>query len=213
MKPVRIREDAELQRQLLSRVCRSPAWRGRPGRAPGSISVRSDEAVIITTGETGDPYGDPAGQDTVMVDPSDGLPLLGEVEWPPAETPAHLAIHRRLPGCGAVVHTREPHSAALAALAGGARAAAGAVVLVAAGDRYGTCHLPDDAVARLGAPAPGGPAALLVEGTGVFTWGRDLDEALGELERIEELGRPLLPESAGGSGEAGAAREAGEAAG
>lgn len=105
MKPVHVHEDAELHRELLSLACRSLDRRGRPDRASGSISVRSGEAVIITTGDLNE---ESLQQDAVMVAPSQGLPLLGETDWPPPETPAHLALHRRLPGRGAVVHVHEP---------------------------------------------------------------------------------------------------------
>ncbi|MFJ7411283.1 class II aldolase/adducin family protein [Streptomyces sp. NPDC098077] len=188
MKPVHVHEDAELHRELLSLACRSLDRRGRPDRASGSISVRSGEAVIITTGDLNE---ESLQQDAVMVDPSQGLPLLGETDWPPPETPAHLALHRRLPGRGAVVHVHEPRSLALAAAVGGAPGAIGALVAVVDPEPRGP---------SLVAGLPGHPelpdeaAALLVEGSGVFTWGRDTDEALSRLERIEELGRPLLPE-------------------
>lgn len=188
MKPVHVHEDAELHRELLSLACRSLDRRGRPDRASGSISVRSGEAVIITTGDLNE---ESLQQDAVMVDPSQGLPLLGETDWPPPETPAHLALHRRLPGRGAVVHVHEPRSLALAAAVGGAPGAIGALVAVVAPEPHGLSLL---------AGLPGHPelpdeaAALLVEGSGVFTWGRDTGQALSRLERIEELGRPLLPE-------------------
>ncbi|MFJ1799710.1 class II aldolase/adducin family protein [Streptomyces sp. NPDC088180] len=203
MKPVHVHEDAELHRELLSLACRSLDRRGRPDRASGSVSVRSGEAVIITTGDLNE---ESLQQDAVMVDPSQGLPLLGETDWPPPETPAHLALHRRLPGRGAVVHIHEPRSLALAAAVGGAPGAIGALVAVVSPEPRGPAplaglpghpelpelpELPDEAV------------ALLVEGRGVFTWGRDTDEALSRLERIEELGRPLLPEH---PARAGAAR-------
>ncbi|MEV0883462.1 class II aldolase/adducin family protein [Streptomyces microflavus] len=190
MKPVHVHEDAELHRELLSLACRSLDRRGRPERASGSISVRSGEAVIITTGDLDE---ESLRQDAVMVDPSQGLPLLGESIWPPPETPAHLAIHRRLRGPGAVVHTYEPRSLALAAAAR-APGAIGTIVLVTAEERHGLCHLSDDATECVEALAEDAPTALLVEGTAVFTWGRDPDEALARLERIEELGRPLLLE-------------------
>ncbi|MFG3404965.1 class II aldolase/adducin family protein [Streptomyces sp. NPDC048142] len=196
MKPVHVHEDAELHRELLSLACRSLDRRCRPGRASGSISIRSGEAVIITTGDLNE---ESLQQDAVMVDPSQGLPLLGETGWPPPETPAHLAIHRRL-GRGAVVHTHEPRSLALAAAVGEAPGAIGARVLVVAPDLRGPSHL----VGVSGLPELSDDVtALLVEGSGVYTWGRDPGEALSRLERTEELGRPLLPEHPGHLGAAG----------
>ncbi|MFJ9109987.1 class II aldolase/adducin family protein [Streptomyces sp. NPDC102283] len=188
MKPVHVHEDAELHRELLSLACRSLDRRGRPDRASGSISVRSGGAVIITTGDLNE---ESLRQDAVMVDPSQGLPLLGETDWPPPETPAHLALHRRLAGRGAVVHTHEPRSLALAAAVCRAPGPIGALVRVVAPESRDPSHLVD-LPGRL--ELSDEVLALLVEGSGVLTWGRDTGEALSRLERIEELGRPLLPE-------------------
>ncbi|MCK7624298.1 class II aldolase/adducin family protein [Streptomyces sp. RS10V-4] len=124
MKPIIIGEDAELQRGRLAaagRALHQGGW--LPGGA-GSLSVRCGDAVAITAGDLDGAA--PTRHDTVLIEPGEGLPLLGEVAWPPAETALHLVLYRRLPTCGAVIHTQAPPAAALAALAGKTGAAASA---------------------------------------------------------------------------------------
>ncbi|MFD9500174.1 class II aldolase/adducin family protein [Streptomyces sp. NPDC060035] len=217
MKPVYIREDAELQREHLSAACQSLYQRGWMPGTSGSISMRSGEAAVITAGDLSKWMM--TRQDTVMVDPFRGLPLLGEVEWPPAETPVHLAIYQRLPDCGAVIHADTPCSAAISALAGSAgrggevdfqelgMATGLAVsdprltVLPAIEDWHDAPGIANDVITCLGLdePTADAPLALLIERHGIFTWGRDADEACSRLECAEELSRLLL-ESVDGPG-------------
>ncbi|KUL36824.1 hypothetical protein ADL22_23240 [Streptomyces sp. NRRL F-4489] len=229
MKPIIIGEDAEMQRGRLAAAGRALHQGGWLPGGSGSLSVRCGDAVAITVG--GLETATLTRHDTVLIEPEEGLPLLGEVEWPPAETALHLALYRLLPGCGAVIHTQAPRAAGLAALGGFTRAAelasdAGALGEVtfeqwdappasgpATGPATGRGTVPlsvavtvpvfanwpeprriaDDAAAYFttldGSSADCAPPALLIEGYGVTTWGRDLDEARHRLESIEELGR------------------------
>ncbi|MEU4888445.1 MULTISPECIES: class II aldolase/adducin family protein [Streptomyces] len=215
MKAVYFREDAELQREHLSAVCRSLYRRGWMPGTSGSISVRSGEAVLITACDLRKGMMD--GRDTVLVDHLTGLPLLGEVEWPPPETPVHLAIYGRLPDCGAVVHAQAPSCSALGDLAGGAGEVVlpepeevqshaapvpGPAVLPVLENRTDASRAAGEVTAVLGDWTADPPHALLVERGGVFAWGRDTGEALARLERVEELGHLLLLSGVGGLGAA-----------
>ncbi|SDC41452.1 class II aldolase/adducin family protein [Streptomyces prasinopilosus] len=207
MKPVRIRDDVESQRRHLSALGRSLGRRARPAGTSGSVSVRSGEAVLITA-------GDPDGrltdrQETVMVDPFRGLPLIGESEWPPDETAVHLALYRRLPDCGAVIYAQGPCVEALIPSADGGgrsgRAVPGepdtartpglpdarlpAEPLVT--DRPDASRVAEDVAAALDASVAGPPPVLLVGRNGLVAWGRDTGEALAGLERVERLGHLL----------------------
>ncbi|MEE1762771.1 MULTISPECIES: class II aldolase/adducin family protein [unclassified Streptomyces] len=185
MKPLYIREDAESQRRHLSAVGRCLGRRGRLPGTFGSVSVRSGEAVLITAGGLDKRVMTP--QDVVMVDPFDGLPLTGEFEWPPEETALHLALYRRLPDCGAVIHAQAPGRP------DGSRPDAGLPVLPVATDPLDVSRLVEDVTAALApsASAAGTPPALLFRGNGLVTWGRDTDEALGRLESADPLSHPL----------------------
>ncbi|WP_405755416.1 class II aldolase/adducin family protein [Streptomyces sp. NBC_01411] len=203
MKPVCISEDAELQREHLSAACQSLYRRGWMPGTFGSVSVRSGEAVMITAGDLSKRVM--TDQDTVMVDPFKGLPLLGESEWPPAETPVHLALYRRLPGCGAVIHAHAPWSTALATRTAGADRTGQVVfeememaksldvpdprlvVLPIVANHLDASLIADDVTALLDDPAADTPPALLIDRDGMFSFGRDIDEARNRLECVEEL--------------------------
>ncbi|MFF4437592.1 class II aldolase/adducin family protein [Streptomyces sp. NPDC001621] len=224
MKPLYLREDTERQRERLAVTVRRLHRSGWMPGTSGSLSLRSGDAVLITAQDLDKGRAD--ARDTVLVDPSEGLPLLGETEWPCAEAPVHLALHGYLPDCETVVHVRAAGGTAPDALdAGAGDGGAGHAGPPAAEPhlRSGPAGstptvLPDpparldpgrtaDAVrAVLGGTAAGAPPALLVAGLGVFTWGRDLGEALAALDRVEEGSRPPLGSGAGVPDPAGWAR-------
>ncbi len=161
-------------------------------------------------------------QDTVMVDLVEGLPLIGETEWPPAETPVHLALYRHVPDCQAVICAREPRAESGAPLTGGSspfrRATPGEPQTArtlgsphaclpappAVADRLEASRFAEEVVAALDTPATT-PAVLLVQGDAVIAWGRDADEALSRLECTEQLSHLLRAEV--GSGIPAPARE------
>lgn len=212
VKPVYIRDDAESQRQHLSAVGESLCRRGWLPGTSGSVSVRSGEAVLITAG--GLDKRVMTRQDILMVDPFEGLPLVGEVEWPPDDTAVHLALYRRVPDCGAVICARVPRAEALApSTRGSGRSEAPGEAqtartlgsphaclpaLPAVADRLEASRIAEDLVAALDTPAPI-PAVLLVQGDGLVVWGRDADEALSRLECTEQLSRLLRAEAVAGA--------------
>ncbi|WP_051831747.1 class II aldolase/adducin family protein [Streptomyces violens] len=218
MKPVYIDEDAERQRALLSAACRALHERGWMPGTSGNVSVRSGEAVVITAGDQR--RGTITHHNTVMVDPLEGLPLLGETEWPPAETPVHLAIYRQLPDCGAVVQAHAPYSTALATLIGSAGSVGQAVfqelelakglgvpdpslVGVPVFENWpDASRIAADVTAYLDESAAAAPPVLLIGRHGATTWGRDIDEARNRLECIEELSHLTLLTGAFGPGTA-----------
>ncbi|WP_145502499.1 class II aldolase/adducin family protein [Streptomyces sp. CFMR 7] len=200
MKPVRVHEEVERHRELVLLACRSLDRSEPPGRASGCVSIRSGEAVVISTGEE-DGESPRTDRNAVLIDPEEGLPLLGELAWPPPETPAHLAIHRQLPGGGAVIHTREPATVALTEAVGAAPSAGATVLTVAPGRRSASEREDVADLARL-IDLSGPVTAVLLAGSAVFTWGRSPEEALSGLERIREFGRALRPAPAAGPEEA-----------
>lgn len=165
MKPLRVREDVERQRERFSAACQSLRRGYAATGTCGSVSMRTGDALMITVAVAG--AGDdgpvPPRQGVVLIDPVQGLPLLGETEWPPAETSGHLAIHRRLPDVAVVIHVPEASSVAPVA---------------------------DTLVTPLGDVTAEAPATLLRYRGGLFVRGRDLGEARRGLEELEALARP-----------------------
>ncbi|WP_333760915.1 class II aldolase/adducin family protein [Streptomyces sp. IBSBF 2390] len=224
MKPLYLREDTERQRERLAATVRRLHRSGWMPGTSGSLSLRSGDAVLITAQDLDKGRAD--ARDTVLVDPSEGLPLLGETEWPCAEAPVHLALHGYLPDCETVVHVRAAGGTAPDALDGGAGdggaghagppaaephlhsgpAGFTPTVLPDPPERLDPGRTADAVRAVLGGTAAGAPPALLVAGLGVFTWGRDLGEALAALDRVEEGSRPPLGSGAGVPDPAGWAR-------
>ncbi len=208
MKPLRIDAEAELQRGHIAASCREIYRRGWMEGTSGNVSLRSGQAVLISA--TGRGKGRMSRRDTVLVDPVEGLPVAGETEWPSAETAIHLAVYRRRPDCGAVVHAHPPYATAVAALADVGEAIGQVVFedlelskglgvqdpsrvelpvfrnwpdvtrIAADVDTYLAKHEPHDAT------------ALLISRHGVTTWGRDLEQAGNRLECVESLCRLLL---------------------
>ncbi|RBL79683.1 hypothetical protein DDE05_56300 [Streptomyces cavourensis] len=90
MKPVRVHEEVERHRELVLLACRSLDRSEPPGRASGCVSIRSGEAVVISTGEE-DGESPRTDRNAVLIDPEEGLPLLGELAWPPPRDPRHIS--------------------------------------------------------------------------------------------------------------------------
>ncbi|MBB0232494.1 S-methyl-5-thioribose-1-phosphate isomerase [Streptomyces calidiresistens] len=184
-----------------------------PGTS-GNLSVRlpgSGDEILITG--SGVDKGTLSAADTVVVDTLTGRavrPTPGAPR-PSAETAIHTAVHRGVPGVGAVVHAHPPYAtaASLTAVHGGERGVGRLPIrdlelLKGLGltDPRGT-ELPVFAnrepveliareVAEHLARTPDAPPALLIAGHGVTVWGRDAEQARNRLECVESLCHLLL---------------------
>jgi methylthioribose-1-phosphate isomerase/methylthioribulose-1-phosphate dehydratase len=173
----------------------------------GNLSVRVSASEVLITA-SGRDKGELTPADTVAVDAASGLPVTGDGPRPSAETSIHLAIYRRFPDCGSVVHAHSPYATALASRAarnGLATARFDDFELVKGlGRTDGTLIVPvftnwpdvsriaadaDDWFAH--APDQGGPV-LLISYHGATAWGADLRQARNHLECLEELCRLTL---------------------
>ncbi len=163
----------------------------------GNFSVRLGDGRFVIT-KSGLDKGTLGPEDLLVVD-LEGRPL--SEGRPSAETPLHAQIYRRRPGVTAVAHT---HSVAATVLSR-ALVAEGYVVLsgfemlkalVGVSTHETSIRLPifpnDQDVPRLAARVDelGGDDCVhgyLLAGHGLYTWGRDVNEAARHVEAIEFL--------------------------
>jgi L-ribulose-5-phosphate 4-epimerase len=105
---------------------RDAVWRANQGLVQaglvalsfGNASGIDREAGVVLIKPSGVPYADLRPEDLVAVALEDGRVLGGDLR-PSSDTPTHLALYRRYPEIGGVVHT---HSAAATAWAQASRA-------------------------------------------------------------------------------------------
>ncbi|MCM2579603.1 methylthioribulose 1-phosphate dehydratase [Streptomyces meridianus] len=211
MKPVKLEPSVEVHRGLIAATCRELYRRGWMEGTAGNVSTRSGEAVVISA--SGCSKGQMSRQDTVIVDGDSGLPLVGEVEWPSAETAIHLAIYQNIPDSGAVVHTHSPHATALASLTAEANTLGYArfeelelakglgvedpndVRVPVFPNWFEVQRIADEVSTYLKTQSTQ-PPVLLIARHGVTTWGRDLEQARNRMECIEALCHQLILTSA-----------------
>lgn len=197
---------AGYDRTRLAACARSIADAGRTLAAQGwtpatssNFSARIDAGHIAIT-ISGRDKGQ-LGEDDVMVVDIDGTPVDTGAR-PSAETALHAQIYRRFPEAGAVLHTHSRTQTVASRLF----AAAGAVCLQGwelqkAITGYtthesvlelpvfpNTQHMPE-LTARVDAWLDAGKPlyAYLIEGHGIYTWGRDMAETRRHLEALEFL--------------------------
>lgn len=208
MKPLFVDENVEARREQLATACRDLYRQGWMPGTSGNLSVRSGEAVVITASGRG--KRTMSGNDTVLVDPFEGLPLTGETEWPSAETSIHLAVYQYVPDCGAVLHAHTPYATAVATLWGAALpwgevrfeelelakglgvADPARVVVPVFSNWADVSRIAADVRSYLGGSGVPAPPALFIDRHGVTVWGHDLDQARDRLECVEELSRLTL---------------------
>ena len=158
----------------------------------GNASGVDRERGVLVIKPSGVPYADLRPQDLVEVAIEDGRVLGGSLR-PSSDTPTHLALVRRYPSVGGVVHT---HSTAATAWAQAHRAIPplgtthadhfrGAVPVtrdlrsdeIAGAYEELTGSVIVETLDGLGLDAEAMPA-VLVASHGPFTWGRDVREAV-----------------------------------
>lgn len=171
--------------------------RGWVPATSGNFSARlSPEHVAITA--SGRHKGRLTEQD-IMVVHLDGGPL-DAARRPSAETLLHTLLYRRYPAVGAVLHTHSVNATVLSRLGGSAVRLAGYELLkafpgISTHDTALSVPIFDNdqdiprlaaqVVAQLDAQAE--LHGYLLRGHGLYTWGRDVAEALHHLEAFEFL--------------------------
>ncbi len=100
-------------REKISRTAKSLFDRGLTSGSSGNLSVRFGDGWLMTP--TGSTFGDLAPERISLLD-STGTLVSGDP--PTKESFLHMAIYRRRPQAGAVVHLHSLHSVAVSCLAG-----------------------------------------------------------------------------------------------
>ena len=157
----------------------------------GNLSLRiSPDRLLVTP--SGRPKGDLSEEELLVTD-LDGRVVEGE-GIPSSELPMHLAVYRRRPDVGAVVHAHPPTASGFSVAGIGLTSPILPEILVTVGPvpltpyaTPGTGEIP----AAI-APFLDRHDAFLLANHGVLTLGRDLSEALHRMERVEHLARVAL---------------------
>lgn len=144
----------------------------------GNVSARDEETGLIAISPSGMEYDLIEADDVPVVDLR-GHPVEGH-RRPSTELPTHLAIYRRRPEVGAIIHTHSLYATVLAVLGwslppilGEAAAVLGGEVRVAPYATTGT-----ELLGRYAAEALAGRQAVLLKNHGALAVGPDLREAL-----------------------------------
>jgi methylthioribulose-1-phosphate dehydratase len=185
--------------EQIARAGSELAARGWTPATSGNFSMRIDEDTIAVT-VSGRDKGSLSPKD-VMAIGLDGHPV-GTTDRPSAETDLHLQLYRRLPETGAVLHTHSPNQTVASRLF----AKDGVIALhgwelqkaltgyTSHESRVDVPVFPNsqdmgdigrNVAAWLDESRP--LYAYLIEGHGLYTWGRDMPEARRHLEALEFL--------------------------
>ncbi|TAL73061.1 MAG: methylthioribulose 1-phosphate dehydratase [Rhodanobacter sp.] len=185
--------------EAIANAARNLAERGWTPATSSNFSLRVDAAHIVIT-ISGRDKGKLRADDIMLVD-LDGNPV-GTNAHPSAETALHTQIYRRMPVIGVVLHTHshvQSVASRLYARAGEVRLQGWELQKAIAGITThadtlvipvfpNTQHMPElvaQVKAWLDADKP--LAAYLIDGHGLYTWGRDMAEAQRHLEALEFL--------------------------
>lgn len=171
--------------------------RGWAPATSGNYSAKlADGRVAITV--SGAHKGRLTPHDVMILD-------SGDHRRPSAETALHLALYRRFPEVGAVLHSHSPVSVALGRALGGDRwtieghellkALPGVATHEIAVDVPIVDNSQDMAVIEAAvAPRLGAVPAYMIRGHGLYGWGRDIGEAERVVEALEWLAEAELAE-------------------
>jgi L-ribulose-5-phosphate 4-epimerase len=185
---------AQLRRTLVTLCHRAYAFNLTPG-VSGNMSVRVPERDLVVIKATGYSLGDMTEAETLLVDLEGNVVDESEAR-PSKEMYFHLAIYRRRPDVGAVVHLHPPYTLVFAAthslppyLTGASRAFLGnGLVLIppAPSGSKELVRLVEEAFAN-----PDVKAAVLAE-HGSLTVGADLYQAFYITQYLEDAARTAV---------------------
>jgi ribulose-5-phosphate 4-epimerase/fuculose-1-phosphate aldolase len=187
--------DLERLRRQVAAVSRRAARMGLAPGISGNVSCRVPGQDRVLIKATGLPLARLSAREVLLMD-LDGNLLEGSELRPSKERHFHLAVYRRRPDVGAVVHLHPPYALVFAAAhrlpplhTGAARTFLGGRMALVPPAPSGSRELAEAVGGALG--AEGMRAAILAE-HGTVTVGADLDEALSVTEYLEDACRTAL---------------------
>ena len=159
----------------------------------GNVSARVPGTDLVVIKPSGVTYDDLRPELMVVVD-LDGHRVAGDLS-PSSDTESHLYVYREMPEVGGVVHTHSGYATAWAA-----RGEAIPCVLTAMADEFGG-DIPIGPFALIGADDIGKAvvttlsgsrsSAILMQGHGVFTVGKDARAAVKSAVMCEDVARAV----------------------
>lgn len=182
----------EAERTLICTVGRLLYDRGYVAANDGNLSVKAAPDRLLVT-----PSGVSKGRltpDMLLVTDLEGRVLEGN-RHPSSETKMHLAVYRKRPDVGAVVHAHPTVSTAFAVCRRGMETPYLSELVTGLGTVPCTpsfAMLSTDEVPRSVEPYLADHCAVLLANHGVLTWGGDLWEAFDRMETVEHTAKILL---------------------
>lgn len=175
------------------------AARGWTPATSSNFSMRIDDAIVAVTVSGRDKGA--LTPDDVMAVGLDGQPLVAN-QHPSAETDLHLQVYRRQPSTGAVLHTHSHNQTVASRLFArdgmvvlqgwelqkaltGYTSHAGRLEVPVFPNSQDMAEIEEEVAAWLDADKP--LYAYLIQGHGLYTWGRSMAEARRHLEALEFL--------------------------
>jgi L-fuculose-phosphate aldolase len=154
----------------------------------GNISVRLDDRRILIT-PAGACKGRLTAANLVLLGQDGANTPGGATSGASSETPMHLEVYRRRPDVGAVIHAHPIFATALTVAGLEFPTDVLPEILLLLGEvpvtQYAMPGTDDDAQAIR--PFVAGHCAILLRQHGALTFGRDLEEALQHMERLEHV--------------------------
>jgi L-ribulose-5-phosphate 4-epimerase len=161
------------------------AWTG------GNISARDRKSGLVVIKPSGVRYEHLRPEQLVVLD-LDGQVVEGKMK-PSSDTASHLYIYRQRPDVGGVVHTHSPYATAFAA-----NGRSIPVVLTGIADEFGgpiPCGgfslIGDESIGKIVVESIGSSPALLLKNHGVFTIGKNAEEAVKAAVMTEDSARSV----------------------
>jgi L-ribulose-5-phosphate 4-epimerase len=161
------------------------AWTG------GNVSARDQGSGLVVIKPSGVRYEQLRPEQLVVLD-LDGQVMEGKMK-PSSDTASHLYIYRQRPDIGGVVHTHSPYATAFAA-----NGRSIPVVLTGIADEFGgpiPCGgfslIGDESIGKIVVESIGSSPALLLKNHGVFTIGKNAEEAVKAAVMTEDSARSV----------------------
>lgn len=183
--------EKQLLREQICHAAHSIAQAGYVAANDGNLSTRCPDGHILVT-PTGIYKGD-VTPELLLELTLEGEAVSSGPLGPSSETPMHLALYRRWPDLGGVVHTHSPYALCMASRGKDLTLPITADMVLLLGNVPCLPYLPlgSDTLAQGVAQAARDANAVLLAHHGAVTWGRDIQEAWYRTQALEQYCRQL----------------------